>query len=84
VLDSHPDINFIAGTAVSAEAAVQVLQKRKLEQQIKVIAYYFGPGVYRGIKRGATQKRKAAIRLTNGYEPASARAYLNSDLLALR
>ncbi|THD61987.1 MAG: TMAO reductase system periplasmic protein TorT [Bradyrhizobium sp.] len=53
VLDSHPDIDFIAGTAVSAEAAVQVLQKRKLEQQIKVIAYYFGPGVYRAIKRGA-------------------------------
>jgi periplasmic protein TorT len=52
VLDGHPDIDFIAGTAVSAEAAVQVLQKRQLEQQIKVIAYYFGPGVYRGIKRG--------------------------------
>jgi periplasmic protein TorT len=52
-LDSHPDIDFIAGTAVSAEAAVQVLQKRKLEERIKVIAYYFGPGVYRGIKRGA-------------------------------
>jgi periplasmic protein TorT len=53
VLDSHPDIDFIAGTAVSAEAAVQVLQKRNLDQRIKVIAYYFGPGVYRGIKRGA-------------------------------
>ena len=53
VLDSHPDIDFIAGTAVSAEAAVQVLQKRNLEQRIKVIAYYFGPGIYRGIKRGA-------------------------------
>jgi protein TorT len=53
VLDSHPDIDFIAGTAVSAEAAVQVLQKRNLEQRIKIIAYYFGPGVYRGIKRGA-------------------------------
>src|SRR5450432_1440260 len=53
LLDSHPDIDFIAGTAVSAEAAVQILQKRKLEQQIRVIAYYFGPGVYRGIKRGA-------------------------------
>jgi protein TorT len=53
MLDSHPDIDFIAGTAVSAEAAVQVLQKRNLEQRIKIIAYYFGPGVYRGIKRGA-------------------------------
>jgi periplasmic protein TorT len=51
--DSHPDIDFIAGTAVSAEAAVQVLQKRNLEQRIKIIAYYFGPGVYRAIKRGA-------------------------------
>jgi protein TorT len=53
VLDGHPDIDFIAGTAVSAEAAVQVLQKRNLEQRIKIIAYYFGPGVYRAIKRGA-------------------------------
>jgi periplasmic protein TorT len=53
MLDSHPDIDFIVGTAVSAEAAVQVLQKRNLERQIKVISYYFGPGVYRGIKRGA-------------------------------
>jgi periplasmic protein TorT len=53
MLDSHPDIDFIAGTAVSAEAAVQVLQKRNLEQRIKIIAYYFGPGVYRAIKRGA-------------------------------
>jgi protein TorT len=53
VLDSHQDIDFIAGTAVSAEAAVQVLQKRNLEQRIKIIAYYFGPGVYRAIKRGA-------------------------------
>ena len=52
MLDGHPDIDFIAGTAVSAEAAVQVLQKRNLEQRIKVIAYYFGPGIYRGIKRG--------------------------------
>ena len=52
VLDSHSDIDFIAGTAVSAEAAVQVLQKRTLEQRIKVIAY-FGPGIYRGIKRDA-------------------------------
>jgi periplasmic protein TorT len=52
-LDGHPDIDFIAGTAVSAEAAVQVLQRRNLENRIKVIAYYFGPGIYRAIKRAA-------------------------------
>ena len=38
MLDGHPDIDFIAGTAVSAEAAVQVLQKRNLEQRIKAVA----------------------------------------------
>jgi protein TorT len=53
MLDGHPDIDFIAGTAVSAEAAVQVLQRRNLENRIKVIAYYFGPGIYRAVKRSA-------------------------------
>ena len=50
-LDQHKDIDYIAGTAVTAEAAVQVLRKRKLSERIKVISYYFGPGVYRGIQR---------------------------------
>src|SRR5262249_40685563 len=40
------------GTAVTAEAAVQVLRDRNLSPRIKVIAYYFSPGVYRGIQRG--------------------------------
>jgi len=36
---------------VTAEAAVQVLRERKLSNRIRVISYYFGPGVYRGIQR---------------------------------
>jgi protein TorT len=52
LLDAHPDIDFIVGTAVTAEAAVPVLQKRKLEERIKVLSYYFGPGINRGIRRG--------------------------------
>lgn len=51
MLDTHPDIEFIAGTAVSAEAAVQVLRRRKLSDSIKVISYYFSPSVHRGIQR---------------------------------
>ncbi len=50
-LDQHKDIDYIAGTAVTAEAAVQVLRERKLSERIKVISYYFGSGVYRGIQR---------------------------------
>jgi len=51
-LDRHPDIGFIAGTAVSAEAAVDVLRRRDLSQQVGVLAYYYGPGVHSAIRRG--------------------------------
>jgi len=50
-LDQHKDIDYIAGTAVTAEAAVQVLRERRLSERIKVLSYYFGSGVHRGIQR---------------------------------
>ena len=49
--DRHRDIDYVAGTAVTAEAAVRVLRERRLSDRVKVISYYFGPGVYRGIQR---------------------------------
>jgi len=49
--DRHKDIDYVAGTAVTAEAAVRVLRERRLSDRVKVISYYFGPGVYRGIQR---------------------------------
>jgi protein TorT len=51
-LDRHKDIDYIVGTAVTAGAAVQVQRERKLSGRIKVISYYFSPGVHRGIQRG--------------------------------
>ncbi len=51
MLDAHPDIKVIAGTAVTAEAAVQELRRRKQSDSIQVIAYYFAPAVHRGIQR---------------------------------
>ena len=51
MLDAHPDITLIAGTAVTAEAAVQELRRRKLGDSVQVIAYYFAPAVHRGIQR---------------------------------
>ena len=46
------DLNFVAGTAVTAEAAVKILRRRGLADRIKILSYYFSPGVYRGIRRG--------------------------------
>jgi len=51
-LEAHPDIQYIVGTAVTAEAAVGLLRARGLSDKIKIMSYYFTPGVFQGIKRG--------------------------------
>src|SRR5205823_4239666 len=51
-LQAHPDIAYIVGTSPTTEAAVQLLRERNLSDKIKVVAYYFTPGVYQDIKRG--------------------------------
>ena len=51
-LDQHKDLDYIVGTAVTAEAAVPVLRERKRSAKTKVLSYYFSAGVYRGIQRG--------------------------------
>jgi protein TorT len=52
VLQSNPDIQYIVGTSPTTEAAAQLLRERELSDKIKVVAYYFTPGVYEDIKRG--------------------------------
>ena len=51
-LEAYPDIDYIVGTSPTSEAAVQLLRDRGLSDKIKVLAYYFTPGVYQNIKRG--------------------------------
>jgi periplasmic protein TorT len=51
-LEAYPDISYIVGTAVTAEAATGLLRSRGLEDQIKIVSYYFTPGVDQGIRRG--------------------------------
>ena len=46
------DLDFVVGTAVTAEAAVKILRRRGLADRIKVLAYYYSPGVHRSIGRG--------------------------------
>lgn len=51
-LEAYPDLDYIVGTAVTAEAAVPILRARGLTDQIKIVSYYYTPGVDQGIARG--------------------------------
>lgn len=51
-LETFPGLEYIVGTAVTAEAAVPILRARGLTDQVKVVSYYFTPGVDQGISRG--------------------------------
>ncbi len=51
-LAANPDIDFIVGTAVTAEAATSILRDRGLDSDIGVISYYFTPGVHEGLVSG--------------------------------
>lgn len=51
-LEAYPDLDYIVGTAVTAEAAVPILRARGLTDSVKVVSYYYTPGVDRGIARG--------------------------------
>lgn len=52
-LDERADnLDFIVGTAPTAEVAVKILKKRKLSDRIKVLSWYYTPGVHRLIRTG--------------------------------
>ena len=51
-LAANPDIDFIVGTAVTAEAATSILRDRGLDSDIAVVSYYFTPGVHEGLVSG--------------------------------
>ncbi|MGD8962217.1 MAG: TMAO reductase system periplasmic protein TorT [Desulfobacterales bacterium] len=54
VLSRHAEeLDAIVGTAVTAEAAVKILRRRQLADRIKILSYYYSPGVDRGIRRGS-------------------------------
>ncbi len=50
-LEERPDIDYIVGSAVTAEAAISVLRARGLTDRIGILADYYTHAVYRGLKR---------------------------------
>lgn len=52
VLDGDRPVAYLAGSAVTADAAVSLLKARGLERRVKVVADYFTHGTFRAILRG--------------------------------
>lgn len=52
VLEEHPDIDYIVGSAPTADAAVSILRAQGRENQVKILADYFTHGTFRAIHRG--------------------------------
>jgi periplasmic protein TorT len=52
VLNSNPDLSYIAGTAVTAEAAEGIVRSRGIDKKVKLLAFYLTPGVWDGIANG--------------------------------
>lgn len=51
-LQANPDVAYVAGTAVTAEAAVGLVRARGVQDKVKLVSFYVTPGVYDGIKKG--------------------------------
>ncbi|MFX0542675.1 TMAO reductase system periplasmic protein TorT [Roseovarius sp. S4756] len=52
VLQANPEVDYIAGTAVTAEAAQGLIRERGLMGETGILAFYLTPGVWTGIERG--------------------------------
>ncbi|EKV28952.1 periplasmic binding protein/LacI transcriptional regulator [Caenispirillum salinarum AK4] len=66
VLQATPDVDYIAGTAVTAEAAQGLLRERGLTDSVGILAFYMTPGVHQGIERGFIQAAPADSMVIQG------------------
>ncbi|GGO62837.1 monosaccharide ABC transporter substrate-binding protein, CUT2 family [Roseovarius pacificus] len=51
-LQTYPDLDYVAGSAVAAEAGISVLRSNGLTDKVRLMSYYYTPGVDQGIRRG--------------------------------
>lgn len=66
VLQGNPDLAYIAGTAVTAEAAQGIVRSRNLDKKVKIMAFYMTPGVYEGIEKGRIMAAPADSMVIQG------------------
>jgi len=66
VLQATPDVRYIAGTAVTAEAAQGLIRERGLTDEVGLLAFYMTPGVYTGIRRGFIEAAPADSMVIQG------------------
>ena len=52
-LGRHPDLDFVVGNGIAAEAAVTELRRRGLAEKVPIVSYYITINVYRAIQRGS-------------------------------
>ncbi len=66
VLQANPDLAYVAGTAVTAEAAQGIVRSRNLDGKVKILAFYMTPDVYSGIARGRIMAAPADSMVIQG------------------
>lgn len=65
-LEERPDVDYVVGSAVTAEAAVSVLRARGLFGQVQILSDYFTHAVYRGIKRNRIEAAPTDFAVVQG------------------
>lgn len=60
LLQTHKDLDYIAGTAVTAEGAVPLLKARRLADKVKLVSVYMTPRVYELVRSGDVEAAGAA------------------------
>jgi protein TorT len=66
VLQANPDLAYVAGTAVTAEAAMGILRSRNLEKKVQLVSFYITPGVFEGIQKGRIMASPADSMVVQG------------------
>lgn len=60
VLQTHPDLDYVVGSAVMVEGALPLLRARGIQDRVKLVSVYTTPGVYEMTKAGQVEAAGAA------------------------
>lgn len=60
LLQTHPDLDYVVGTAVMVEGALPLLRARGIQDKVKLVSVYTTPGVYQMLKAGQIEAAGAA------------------------